>query len=87
MIFIIAAAAIVMGGSVVMIIANSLPKSNPMHFWLVPLVVIPYWITVVIIALWAWRSLLRRLNTSGPAGSEEDPKKLKKKTIQDYLND
>jgi len=83
MIFIIAAAAIVIGGSVVMFIANSLPKSNPMHFWLVPLVVIPYWITVVIIALRVWRSLLRRLSKSGPAGSEEVLKKIKKKTIHD----
>ena len=71
-IFIIAAAAIVMGGSVVMFIANALPKSNSMNFWLMPLVVIPYWITVVITALWIWRSLLRRLNKSSSAGSEGD---------------
>ncbi|HUT28359.1 MAG TPA: hypothetical protein VMX13_01100 [Sedimentisphaerales bacterium] len=64
-IFIIAGAAIVIGGSVVMFIANALPKSSSMHFWLVPLVVIPYWIAVVITALWAWRSLLERLNRSG----------------------
>ena len=68
-VFIIAAAAIVMGGSVVMVIANALPKSNPMHFWLVPIVVIPYWIIVVIAALWTWRSLLRRLDKTRPANN------------------
>ncbi|MHC4665547.1 MAG: hypothetical protein ACYS9T_06260 [Planctomycetota bacterium] len=68
-IFIIAAAAIVIGGSVVMFIANALPKSNPMHLWLVPLVVIPYWIAVVITALWAWRRLLRSLDKTRPANN------------------
>ena len=68
--FIITTAAIVMGGSVVMVIANALPKSNPMHFWLVPIVVIPYWIIVIIVAFWTWRSLLRRLGEIKPADSE-----------------
>ncbi|MCK5269392.1 MAG: hypothetical protein KAJ46_01355 [Sedimentisphaerales bacterium] len=63
-IFIITAAAIVIGGAVVIAIANALPENNPMQFWLVPIVVIPYWIIVIIVALKSWRlaqSRLRRM--------------------------
>jgi hypothetical protein len=71
-IFVSAAAAIVVGGSVVMFMANALPKSNPMHFWLVPLVAIPYWITVVVAALWAWGTWSERLNNTGSLHSAKE---------------
>ncbi|RKY08719.1 MAG: hypothetical protein DRP66_03930 [Planctomycetota bacterium] len=59
---VIALAAIVFGGSLVASAANALPKGNPMGFWLVPIIVIPYWIVVFVAALWTWRSLIGRLD-------------------------
>jgi hypothetical protein len=58
-IFIVGAAAVVIGGSIVMAMANSLPESNPLHFWLVPLVVLPYWIVVGWTAFLVWGRLRR----------------------------
>ncbi len=62
----IAVAAIVIGSKIVISIANVLPASNSLHFWLVPVLVIPYWIIVVVATLWVLRSLLRRLKKSAP---------------------
>ncbi|MHC4356701.1 MAG: NHL repeat-containing protein [Planctomycetota bacterium] len=70
-IFIVGAAAVVIGGSIVMVIANSLPKSNPLRFWLVPLVVIPYWIIVVWTAFLVW-GRLRRWFRNAPHGENKD---------------
>lgn len=71
-VFTIAVAAIVIGGSVVVFIANSLPDGNPMRFWLVPIVIIPFWIIVVITALWIRRSFLDRFNINRPADNDGD---------------
>ena len=70
-IFIIAAAAIVVGGTLVMYIANAQPENSPWRFWLVPIVVIPYWIIVIIAAFWSWRVVQRRLHRIGPDEGDE----------------
>lgn len=59
---VVALAAIVFGSGIVASVANALPKGNPMGFWLVPIIVIPYWIVVFVAALWTWRSLIGRLD-------------------------
>lgn len=46
------------GAMIVTTIANSLPKNNPMHFWLIPLTIIPYWIIVI---FFTYR-LIRKIN-------------------------
>lgn len=72
LVLVIAFAGIVIGSKLVMVIANDLPASNPLHFWLVPLVVIPYWIIVIIVAYWLLRATHRFLCKSKPADSNED---------------
>jgi hypothetical protein len=61
-IFVLTAAAVIIGGGVVVCIANALPKDNPLHFWLVPIIVIPYWFVVGVTAMYCWQIVRRRFS-------------------------
>jgi len=58
--FIIFAIALVVVPVIIVKVANSLSKENMWHIWLVPLVVIPWWVLISYIGLRVWAALHKR---------------------------
>jgi len=58
--FIATAAVLIFGSKLLIAITNALPENNPLQFWLVPIVVIPYWIIIIIVAFRSWRNIQSR---------------------------